>query len=312
MKPATKPPEWRQRLIARSVLQQFRESRPADDYRPHDLGQVQFHAASQTIRGVFPGNGWGKTTAAAAEIDAWCRHTCRWQETPAWPIVAVWFCPQYSQFGLLREQLETDIIGRNIPWRKTQDGSYYEYPDGSRWYVASADRKWSFLQGINPDLIMFDEMPSGPLWREMMMRRRGTRKTRFIVAATATDGMNHIADAVYIPWRDHHATLGLSEDAAMDEQRHGNIWCWPSGGIRDNPGADQTDVDWYEQTVWTSEKEKKVRLHGGFEDWTGDAVFAGSAIEAMRAEIDAWQGLNPTMPIEGMIEPQFVATPTRR
>lgn len=309
MSVALAPPDFRQRLMARAILQQFRDSRPADDYRPHEFGQIQFHSCTHTIRGVFPGNGWGKTTATAAEVDAWCRHTCRWQPTPAWPIVAVWFCPQYSQFGILREQLETDIIGRNIPWRETQDGNFYQYPDGSRWYVASADRKWKFLQGINPDLVVFDEMPPGPLWREMMMRRRGTRKTRFIVAATATEGMNHIADAVYLPWRNFHKDLGLSEDAAMDEQRHPYIWCWPQGGIHDNPGADQTDIDWYEQTEWTSEKEKKVRLKGGFEDWTGDAVFDGLAIEALRREIDEWEETNPGFPRSGMIEPMFRGKP---
>lgn len=114
---ALKPPNCKQRLVAKAILQQLRDARPADDYRPHDRGQLQFHQSTHTIRGLFPGNGFGKTTAVAAEIDAWCRHTNRWQETPRWPIVAVWFCPQYSQFGLLREQLETDIIGRNIPWQ---------------------------------------------------------------------------------------------------------------------------------------------------------------------------------------------------
>lgn len=297
--------EFRQRLMARAIIQQFRDARPADKYSPHDKGQVQFHRAAHTVRGIFPGNGWGKTTAMAAEADAWCRHTCRWQPTPAWSIIVVWFCPQYSQFGMLREQLETDIIGRNIPWRDTPDGKFYEYPDGSRWYVASADRKWKFLQGINPDLVIFDEMPPGPLWREMMVRRRGSRKTRFVVGATATEGITHIADAVYKPWKEFHADAGLDEEAAMIEQIHAYIWCWARGGIHDNPGADQSDIEWYEQTEWTSEKEKKVRLYGGFEDWTGDAVFSGSAVERMREEIEAWEAANPGWPLSGMIEPVF-------
>lgn len=302
---AAKPPDFRQRLVARAILQQLRDARPADEYRPHDRGQLQFHQSTHTIRGLFPGNGFGKTTAVAAEIDAWCRHTNRWQQTPRWPIVAVWFCPQYSQFGLLREQLETDIIGRNIAWRETRDGNFYEYPDGSRWYVASADRSWTFLQGINPDLVVFDEQPPIKLWREMKMRRRGRKKTRFIIAATATQGLTWMEGEVYTPWKEMHADLGFSVDTAVDEQLHPDIFCWPLGGIRDNPGADETDVQWYEKQEWSSEKEKKVRMHGGFEDWRGDTVFDDAAIEALRQEIEEWESLFPDFPLEGILQPVF-------
>ena len=302
---ATKPHDFRQRLVARAILQKIKDQRPADDYDPHEDGQLQFHQSTKTVRGLFPGNGWGKTTAAAAEIDAWCRHTCRWQETPKWPIVAVWFCQQYSQFGLLREQLELDIIGRDVPWRETRDGCFYEYPDGSRWYVASADRKWTFMQGINPDLVIFDEQPPIKLWREMMMRRRGRKKTRFVVAATATQGLTWMEDEIYTPWKEYHTDQGYSIEGAVEVQTHPDIFCWPLGGIADNPGADEGDVAWYESRTWSSDKEKKVRMHGGFEDWTGDSVFDDAAIEYMRQELKTWQKLNPDFPLEGILEPVF-------
>lgn len=304
----THPPDYRQRLVARALLRQLRQVRPADDYAPHDAGQVQFHQSTHTIRGLFPGNGWGKTTAICSEIDAWCRHTNRWQRTPDWPIVAVWFCPQYSQFGMLREQIELETIGRDIPWRETRDGNFYEYPDGSRWFVASADRSWTFFQGINPDLIVFDEQPPVKLWREAMMRRRGKKKTRFVIGATATQGLTWMASEVFKPWKDHHADLGYSTETAADLQLHPDIFCWPFGGIDDNPGADQSDRDWYHTRQWSSEKEKKVRLHGGFEDWTGDSVFDEAAIDMLREELAVWQRLNPDFPLEGMIEPVFRPT----
>lgn len=297
--------DFRQRLVAKAILQQYRYSRPCDDYTPHDQGQLQFHQSTHTIRGLFPGNGFGKTTAVGAECHNWCIHSNRWQKTPPWPVQVVWFCQDFQQFGKLRDQIERDIIGSTARWRETTDGKFYQYPDGSRWFIASADRSWTFFQGTNPDLIVFDEQPPLKLWREAAMRRRGKRKTRYAVSATATQGISWMADTIWAPWKKLYEDLGLSHETALFEQPHRDIWVWDEGGIEDNPGADEEDVRWYKAQEWSSEKEKKVRLRGGFEDWTGDSVFDEFSIERMREMIDIWEKLHPDFPMEGMIEPIF-------
>lgn len=302
--------DFKQKLIARAIIQQFAISRPCDSYTPHQEGQIQFHKAPHTIRGLFPGNGFGKTTAVAAECHNWCIHSNRWQKTPDHPVQIVWFCQDYQQFGKLRDQIERDVIGNTAKWRETTDGKFYEYPDGSRWFVSSADRSWTFFQGTNPDLIAFDEQPPVKLWREAMMRRRGKRKTKYVVSATATQGLSWMADVIWAPWKECYEELGISHDAALTEQPHRDIWVWDEGGIEDNPGADEEDVRWYKSQTWSSEKEKKVRLRGGFEDWTGDSVFDASAIERMREILNRWKSQNPDYPLEGILEPIF--PPTRR
>ena len=288
-----------------AILGQYKREKPCEDYTPHHGGQIQFHQSLHPIRGLFPGNGFGKTTAVAAECHNWCTHSNRWQETPPWPVQVVWFCQDYQQFGKLRDQIERDIIGRTARWRETTDGKFYEYSDGSRWFIASADRSWTFFQGTNPDLVVFDEQPPLGLWREAMMRRRGQRKTRYAVSATATQGMSFMADLIWKPWKDHYESLGISHESALIDQPHEDIWVWDQGGIRDNPGADDEDLRWYLNQTWSSEKEKKVRLHGGFEDWTGDSVFDEESIERMRYDLEKWGELHVDYPLNGIIEPVF-------
>lgn len=295
---------FRRALAARQLLRDLQSVNPSLSYAPHEDGQLQFHESGHTIRGLFPGNGFGKTTAAGAECQAWCTHSNRWRHTPDWPVQVVWFCQDYQQFGKIREQIEAEIIGSTARWRATDDGKFYEYPDGSRWFVASADRSWTFFQGTNPDLIVFDEQPPLPLWREAMMRRRGKRKTRFVVSATATQGMTWMADLIWRPWKDYYEAKGMSHETALIEQPHPDIWCWDTGGIANNPGADAEDLRWYQNQKFASEKEKQVRLYGGFQDWTGDPVFEDLDMDRIRAEIERWEKAGGK-PVHGILEPIF-------
>lgn len=270
------------------MLEAHRWRKPSDFYIPSP-GQLSFHSSTAIMRALFPGNGWGKTTAAATEVDAWVTHTNRWQETPAWPVQIIWLCPKPEQFELLREQIETECFSK--PFRRVED--YYEWPGGDRCWIVTSGTDWHSMGGINPDLVIYDEEIPLQLHREMQMRRRVRRKTRYVIAATATKGITWMYHQVFKPWLDYHMTKGLTEDQAMEQQLHPRIFCIAKGGIYDNPGHTQDDIDWYEGQAWSSEKERKVRLRGGFENWTAMPVFdeAGlDLLDAAAAALDAEMG----------------------
>ena len=255
--------------------------------------QLGFHKATQPIRGLFPGNGWGKTSAMGAECNAWAHHLCQWQPTPGWPLLMLWFAKLADQFSLICEQLRTTIFGTEVAW-KPSDGTF-TWPDGSKLVVGLADQRtdWRRWQGVPVDLVLFDEEPPVELWREMLMRRRGQRQTRFVSGATATTGDSWMAKEIYAPWVEHHKALGIDETRALWAQSHPDIWLWWRGGVEDNPGARATDEAWYAGRTWSSPKEREVRRRGGFQSWTGDPVFDPEAMDrlkAMAAEADAERG----------------------
>ena len=276
----------RNKIAVRRMLRDRKGIRPSSDYRPHTGGQEQFHASVHNIRALFPGNGWGKTIALGCEIDHWCRHTSRWQPTPPWPLICLWFGKSQDQLDLQRQSLARHCFGPLVRYKESDDRFVWE--DGSflQMGLASTASDWQRWQGIAADLIAFDEQPTLGLYREMQMRRRGERDTRYILAATATEGITWMYAEIAKPWLEFHQGLGLDEDAAMREQRHPSIFCWTKGGIDDNPGATEEQRRHYHSRTWSSEKERKVRLFGGFESWVGDPVFDEKAVEGFRADLD--------------------------
>lgn len=250
---------------------------------PPNPGQLAFHQAPHTVRALFPGNGFGKTRAAGSEANWWLRHSHPHQTTPKWPIIAVWGCESYKQFDMLCAQLEDECFDRG--WTYNKSDNVYTWPGGDRLYLVSYDSDWTNIQGINPDLVIFDEEPPQKLWKEMRMRRRGKRKTRYLFAATATQGLTWMHDEIYAPWLAHHAEAGMDEDRAVMAQTHPLIWCWPRGGLDDNPGADASDKSWYRSHIYNSEAERRVRLFGGFADFSGTPVFDLIGLERQRANL---------------------------
>lgn len=277
----------RKLLAVHRAMEARRTRRPWEWYVPSTPGkpgpfsnQLGFHKAPHAIRCLFTGNGFGKTWAMGAEANAWGFHTNEWQRTPDWPVLMLWFTKLEDQFDLIREDLQASIFGTEIEWRPSD--KEFRWPDGSRLCLGLADRAtdWKKWQGIPVDLVCFDEEPARQLWREMMQRRRGKRKTRFVIGATATTGDSWMKAEIYDPWEKWHADRGLDPTRALWENSHPDTWIWWRGGIADNPGADASDREWYEGRTWSSEKERRVRLQGGFESWTGDPVFDEAAIEA--------------------------------
>ncbi len=282
---------------------------PSDDYEPHSIckrspslpedaiysrlgkssGQLQFHQSPHTIRVMAPGNGWGGTTAMGIECDAWARHTDRWQQTPPWPVRMIWFCPKYQQFAIVSKELEERCFGSGARLVAAGDlGPRYLWPDGSWLALGSYNVSWKKYQGIQIDLVAFDEVPPAPLWREMLVRRRGSRRTRYICKATQSDGWNWMADDIYKPWLAHHREQGLDEEGAVVAQTHPDTWLWPFGGVHDNPTVIDADVRFQESQTWPSKKERKVRVFGGFESFVGDPVFAEDGLQWLIQNAGAW------------------------
>lgn len=247
------------------------------DWPESDRFQLQFHQSPAIIRAMFVGNGAGKTTVAGMEADWWLQHTHPYQHiqhVPDWPIQIVWVCMKFQQMEELKKQLEQQCFTPGWTWNDQKHR--YLWPNGSTLTVFSNDGDWGGIQGIPADLVILDEECDEKLWREVTMRRRGRKKTRFVIAATATKGKRWAYTEVFEPWREFHELLGFTDRQAMHEQKHPTHWVWPYGGIDDNP-LSESDPDnraWYEQVlVYASAAERTVRLGGGFMDFNASPVF---------------------------------------
>jgi hypothetical protein len=279
-------------ILAREErLDTHRYNRPSDFYRPHARGQRQFHQSQHIVRCLFPGNGFGKTTAAGCEVNWWLTYAHPWQKIPKRPLIIIWCCETYKQFKILRAQLESECFDRPYRFNKVDNVYTVPGPHGdSQLFLVSGDSSWTNIQGINPDLVVFDEQPPEALWNEMKMRRRGLRKTRYIFAATATQGMTWMYRDLYLPWLEHHRkAMHVSEQEAMKFQGHPTTWVWAKGGIHDNPGC-ADDVAYYHGLKFNSEAERQVRLGGGFADFSGTPVFDLVALEKQAAHIQEGEG----------------------
>jgi len=291
--------QQRRLIAALEWLKLLRQRHPADFYEPHSIcpqrspragrpsGQLQFHLAPHIKRYICSGNGLGGTRAMAAEVDAWCRHTNRWQETPAWPVIVIWFCEVYSQFGKLRRDLEAFAFG-DVPRyiEGGTEGARYVWPDGSTMYLGSYDSSWRRFEGIEADLIVFDEQPPEDLHERMMVRRRGKRSTKYISKASQVHGLSWMAEGLYRPWIKYHKDHGIhDEEAMMQAQIHPDLWLWPKGGAHDNPAVTDEQIQFLERQIFKSEKARKVSLFGGFESFSGEPVFSDVAIELQRKRL---------------------------
>jgi hypothetical protein len=81
------------------------------------------------------------------------------------------------------------------------------------------------------------------------------------------------------------------EEAAMQAQKHPTIFCWPKGGLEDNPMSqwDRDSVHWYDDVLAkASPAERKVRLKGGFASLNASPVFDRDAVEEIRLKSKPW------------------------
>lgn len=241
--------------------------------------------STHKYRVAIPGNGFGKTTCMGYDADMLMQ-----LDDPFKPEViprnrptsAVWFCQKYQQFEIMRTDLETNVFTRGWQWKEQKH--FYQWPNGSRLYILSSDSSWIAIQGIQPDACYFDEHPDRKFWNEMMYRRRGQKKTRYMVAATMTLGLTWFVRDIVQPWERYNRELGRTGAEAREIQDHPETFLWDVGGIHNNPGMDAEDVQHYESIITVSAKEKLVRTKGGYADFTGDSVFDEVSIAGMKAE----------------------------
>lgn len=281
------------RLKVHRALHKKLDANPTWKYAPSP-GQLMFHRSRHPVRFLCPGNGWGKTAAIGHELQAWMTHSNRWRDTPRRQISALWFPEDYKQFELLLSTMREKCWGQLPIWRPHHHHSLV-WPNGNTLYVAPKDRSWKKVQGVPIDLVLFDEHFPMALFTEMMVRGRGDRKTEIVIAATMTLGMTWEYKQIYRKWLDHHQAQGLTEDAAMWTQNHHSVFCWPKGGIVDNPSMSEEDRRKMDEDIpYSNAKEKLVRTGGGFQDWSGDAVFDADGLAWMAARAIEEEEIRPT------------------
>ena len=276
-------------LRAQAALDYLHNTRPgwamgAEYDFPHDHGQLQVLQSDHKIRIIIPGNGFGKTTAMGMDVDMLMQRDDPFKPhvipQPDRPTSAVWFCQKYQQWEIMRGDLEADIFTAGWKWREQKHN--YEWPNGSRLYVLSSDSDWTSIQGIQIDSVYFDEHPDKKFWNEMMYRRRGKKKTRYMVGATMTVGITWFVTGIIMPWEEWNRDQGRTNDEALKIQDHPTTFVWNIGGIEDNPGMDEEDYAHYASITTTSEKERHVRLKGGYADFSGEPVFDLPALDWMK------------------------------
>ncbi len=250
------------------------------DWPPEKRFQLQLHKSKAIIRAVFTGNGSGKSTAAAIEANWWAQGTHPYQLVTPPPVRIFWVALKYKQMDELRSQLESTCLSGG--WRWLDASHRYKWPNGSTLSIISNDADWGGVQGTPPDLVIIDEECDEKLWTELTMRRRGGTRTRYLISATATKGKRWMHRRVYAPWLAYHQRHGMDEETAIVKQIHPRIWCWPRGGIADNPGARPDDLAWYTDALeLSSAAEREVRLHGGFLDFNAQPVFDHESLNGM-------------------------------
>lgn len=253
---------------------------------PHDRGQIQFLQSRHKIRIAIPGNGWGKTTTMAMAIDMAIQKDDPFNPDmlPKHPVLAAWVCTKFQQFSLIKQQVEQEVWTAGWQWNDSKH--CYTWPNGGQLHVISSDSNWEHIQGVPLDMVGFDEHPNRKLWNELLFRRRGRRKTRYMVAATMTLGMTWFIKEVIQPWEKYHRNLSMRAEEARKAQKHPEVWVWDAGGIRDNPIMTAEDISHYENTSTMSEKELLVRLKGGYADFSGETVFSREALDEMVPDLE--------------------------
>lgn len=267
---------------ALAAVERVRRASPAIFYEPHQNGQLQFHLAPHKIRCLWPGNRFGKTTAAGTEADHFLRHRSRpgWHRVAKHPQIVFWMVPDLRWWLAMRDQVEEECLTKGFTYNA--QNHYYTYPEGDRALIIPSDRNWKYIEGTNPDLVIVEEDIPAVLWRALGMRAFGRRNTRYIIAATAVMGLGWMYTDLYLPWLEHHQQHGLSELEAMQAQTHPKIWAWPRGSIADNPTMTAEKVEDARSLRWGSDKEKLVRDYGGFQNLAGDCIFDPDGLERLR------------------------------
>lgn len=266
-------------------LQALRLQRPWEWYQPH-AKQLAFHKARQRVRALYPGNRFGKTSAAAMEALWFATGTHPYWPTRKSPGDVIWSCPGFAQFKILLPKLRALIWGPLPKWRESDN--CLEFPGGGRVWAWSRERDWTTLKGISPRAIIFDEDALEALWNESKTRGYGEDEMSTIITTTPTEAMGTFMETdVYQPWLEYHQERGQTEEEANTRQLHPRIFCITRGGIADNPALAHRVEEFRAEKFTGGTAEWEVRNHGGFRFIGTTGVFDADTLRRVAEEQDA-------------------------
>lgn len=264
-------------LAATRAIDARRKLAPFEWYVPH-AKQLQFHKARQEVRALFPGNRFGKSSAAGMEAQWFCTRTHPYRPNPSEPGDVIWACPSFDQFEGLLPDLRALVWGTKPKWYKGDH--ILEFHGGGRLWAWSRDRAWDVLKGLNPALIVFDEDALAALWNESKARGYGRQETAKIITNTPTEAMGTWMETeVYRPWLEFHRERGYTEAEANALQLHPGLFVITVGGIGDNPSLVHL-VEKFRTTKWEGgDDEWHVRNFGGFRYIGARGVFDSAGLK---------------------------------
>lgn len=239
----------------------------AREYKPH-VGQVEFHKSPARVRGIFTGNRWGKSFAAAQECNAWACGKGEWfgRKLPKPPVRVRVVGDGYEHgidkiiLPIFRQIVDpADLKGGS--WEKSYSAGKHtlKYTNGSTiefmsYKLADLGKGAQMFAGVALDLLWFDEHGPHSTWEENQARI-GERPLHSILTLTPVLGETWEKDEIWDKWQ--------AGDTQYD--------CF-TGKITDNPHLSEQAVADYLASI-KDPKMREVRESG---IWIamGGAVYA--------------------------------------
>ncbi len=222
-----------------------------DTFKPHE-GQAAFLKNPATIRALFSGNGFGKTTVLV--IDLIYTHLERHPHRDTSEVRATWLLlPGFDKAEDYWSEIKRWCPTSQLPTVNkmgTSSIKRLEWPNGSTTTFYSFDQDPQKLEGTNIDALYIDECPPRPLW---IASYRGLRnnKNYFIVMASTPISEPWLYEEIYRPW-------AMKTDP--------NIFLI-QGSTHQNPYLSKAWIKDFEGRL--TEDERATRIHGEFSHLQG-------------------------------------------
>lgn len=231
----------------------------AEDYKPNE-GQIKVHASDKTVRGVFTGNGSGKTALGVNEA-VWAAKGFNpvlniYTRVPARVIVVldkpekvtdVWL-PEIRKWHYLDPEKQLHKRGKPYITQITFD-------NGSEILFHFVDQDPMTFESIEGDFFIFDEPPPRHVYIGLRRagRKKGTRPKYLIIGTPIAAAW--LRKEIYEPW---------AKGEAPDTE------CFKFGTKVNEANLAKGYIESFSAAL--SEKEKRIRLEGEFFDLEGLAL----------------------------------------
>lgn len=232
------------KLLEQKAL--VKKERVLDEFKAH-AGQVQFLQSPATIRAMFSGNGFGKTTALA--IDLIWAHTRKHPYRDTGDVGHSWLLvPSLDKAEDYWAEVKRWCPPSMLPKPSKMGSSNirrFEWQNGTITTIYSHEQDSDKLEGTNLDALYCDEPPPRDLW---IAAFRGLRNNPnyYVVMAGTPLAAAWLYEELYIPWM-------TKADKKIEIIQ---------GSTYDNPHLSAEFVNDFASRL--SEDEKKTRLYGEF------------------------------------------------